>query len=197
MTLAGRSGRAWPSGERESPPPRHMPTKSKVAKAAPKKRAAASRTPKQTQVSAGLQVEKHPLVTEVRLALDRPRKLRFTMAEASEFKRRTGISVWKQGINVGELEEEQFLELLAVCCLADDPAVTAAELAPALAGKTLLDATAALLVVVGDFVETPEDILENPLMASALIRLMSSSTGRSPLRRSGSRTSSSGASRLD
>jgi hypothetical protein len=151
-----------------------------------------------------LTAELSPLVTEVRLKIDRerPRRLRFTMAEAAAFRKRTGISVFTgkgtpndEGLDVCALEEEQFLELLAVCCFADDPTVTPEQLAPHLHGMNLVDALAAVGTVVGDFhPDMTEDVLENPLLANALIHLMRRSTGRSPHRRSASPKSSSGAS---
>ena len=150
----------------------------------------------EVRVRRGLVMDGHPLTTEVRLTLDRPRTLRFTMAEAAAFGKRTGISVWKQGIDVGELEEEQLLELLAVCCHAEDPTVTPEQLAPHIAGEKLTDVVSAVLVLIGDFMPPmPEDALENPLLASALLRLMSSSTGRSPFKTSESPKPNTGRSR--
>lgn len=157
-----------------------------------------------TERTGVLTVELSPLVTEVRLKIDRlePRRLRFTMAEAAAFRKRTGISVFTgkgtpndEGLDVYALEEEQFLELLAVCCFADDPTVTPEQLAPHLHGKNLVDALAAVGTVVGDFhPDMTEDVLENPLLANALVHLMRRSTGRSPRRHSASPRSSSGAS---
>jgi hypothetical protein len=151
-----------------------------------------------------LTAELSPLVTEVRLRIDRtePRTLRFTLAESAAFRKRTGISVFTgkgtpgdEGLDIYALEEEQFLELLAVCCFADDPTVTPEQLAPHLHGQNLVDALAAVGTVVGDFhPDMTEDVLENPLLANALVHLMRRSTGRSPRRRSASPKSSSGAS---
>jgi hypothetical protein len=154
----------------------------------------------ETRVSRHLTIETHPLATEVTLVLDRPRKLRFTLSEASEFRRRTGISVWTgegtpngTGLDIGALDEEQLLELLTVTCIADDPTVTPETLGPHLAGETLMEVVAALMVLVGDFLpDAPEDVLENPLMASALLRLMSADTGRSPLKPSAFRKGNTG-----
>lgn len=152
-----------------------------------------------------LTVEAHPLVTEIRLKLDRPepRTLRFTMAEASAFLKQTGISVWTgkgtpdgQGLDILALEVDQLVHLLAVCCFADDPTVTPEQLAPHLVGENLLDVIGAVAKVVGDFhPPISEDVLKNPLVASALIRWMSSSTGRSQLRHSGLAKPTTGGSR--
>lgn len=158
----------------------------------------------EVRVSRGLVLDAHPLATVVTLTLDRPRRLRFTMAEAVRLKKTTGISVWTgegtpdgQGLDIGALDETVLLELLTICASADDPSVTADALAPHVAGETLMDVVAALMVLVGDFLpEVPEDLVENPLMASALLRLMSSSTGRSPQARSGSGNGITGGSHL-
>jgi hypothetical protein len=154
------------------------------------------------QVRRTIRYEASPLATEVSLTLDRPRKLRFTMAEASEFRRRTGISVWTgegtedgTGLNIAALNETQLLELLTVTCLADDPGVTPGMLGPHIAGEKLLDVVAALMVLVADFLpDVSEEVLENPLVASALLQLMSESTGRSRRKPSGSAMRSSGGS---
>lgn len=144
----------------------------------------------EVQVSRGLTLDAHPLATEVTLTLDRPRRLRFTLHEAAEFRKRTGISVWTgegtpgaQGLDIGALTEDQLLELLAVACMAEDPSVTPARLASSIAGEKLMEVVAALMVLIGDFLpEVSEDVAENPLVASALLRLTSEATGRSPLR---------------
>jgi hypothetical protein len=148
-----------------------------------------------TQVSRAIRYDAHPLATEVRLTLDRPRKLRFTISEAREFLRRTGISVWTEGINIGELDEEQLLQLLTVACLAEDPGVKPEQLAPFIAGEKLLDVVSALMVLISDFLpDVSEEVLENPLVASALLRLMSEGTGRSPLKGSGLKARNTGGS---
>lgn len=154
----------------------------------------------QVQVTRGLTLDAHPLATEVTLRLDRPRKLRFTMREAVELRKRTGISVWTgegtpsgRGLDLGALDEVGLLELLTICCEAEDPEVTAEQLAPHLAGEKLVDAVAALMVLLGDFhPDVSEGEPENPLVASALIHLMSGSTGRSQRKRSGSTNPSTG-----
>jgi hypothetical protein len=152
-----------------------------------------------------IQMEDHPLTTQVRLQLDRERTLRFTGREAVAFLRKTGISIWTgagtpngEGLDIGRLELDQLLELLAIACSAEDPAVTAEALAPHVGGERLFDVVAALMVLVGDFLPEPsEEAAENPLVASALLRWMNGSTGLSPLKRSGSRSKSTGASLPD
>ncbi|MFW6031003.1 MAG: hypothetical protein ACOC9T_00300 [Myxococcota bacterium] len=154
----------------------------------------------EVEISRGLHLDESPLATVVTLTLDRPRKLRFTMREAAEFRRRTGVSVWTgegtpdgMGLNFAALSEDHLLELLTVCCLNEDPEVTADELAEYLAGEKLKEVVAALMVLVSDFLpEVSEDDPANPLVAGALIHLMSGSTGRSPRKPSDSRSGTTG-----
>ena len=136
----------------------------------------------------------HPLVPAVRLDLDRQRTLRFTMTESVEFRRRTGISIFREGLNLYELDEEQFLELLTVMASHDDSEVTAGDLAPYVYSERVTDVLAAMSLLLAEFQPpTPEGMEENPLVASALSHLGKRSTGRSPRRRSESESGSSGA----
>lgn len=107
---------------------------------------------------------------EVTLLLDRPRRLRFTMAEAAAFHRRTGISVWQKGVDVYELEAQQLVELLAICAHHEDPEVTPEGIAAHLSGKRLVDAVAAAVLLTQNLVPFPTD-QDLGVRHAALLRL--------------------------
>lgn len=139
--------------------------------------------------------EDHPALPAVEVELDRPRTLRWTNREAREFKRRTGIDAWRDGLNLNDMAVEDYMELLAVACQQDDPEITAEQLDEHLYGQRHLTVFAAMNVLLNRWSPPlPEGADENPLIASALSHLTRMQTGRSPRKPSASPTNSTGGS---
>lgn len=152
-------------------------------KAAPKKRTVRKASERPAR-SLALDI-RNPLTTEITLTIDRPRKLRFTMLESAEFRRRTGISVMKDGLDPLELNEDELLHFLCAANMAEDPDVTPADLAPHIVGDRFVVVLGAVLTLASDFSPQGEGD-QNPLVASVRSLLTTPASGRSRHRPSAS-----------
>lgn len=113
-----------------------------------------------------------PAARTVQVELDRPRELRLTFLEGLAFNRATSISIARDGVDLLDLDEEQFCEL--VRCCASDPDLTTEVVAAHIHAGNIAQVLEALAVLVADYLDQGAEAAEGegdgPLAAAGATR---------------------------